>query len=74
MRVKLIKVYTGPTRTIQIDEVGDFSDSEGQALVNGKYGISLEPIKAKEIIVETMVIKPAENMLRPKNIKKKDKK
>ena len=67
-------LYTSPTRTIQIDEVGIFSASEGQALINGKYGISLEPIKAKEIIVETMVIKPAENMLRPKSIKKKGKK
>ena len=67
-------LYVTPKRTIQIDEIGEFSDSEGQALVNGKYGISHEPEKSKPFIVETMVIKPAENMLRPKNIKKKGKK
>lgn len=77
MKVKLKTLYASPYKVYQIDEIADFSDSEGQALVNGKYGISLEPIKVDEIkpiVVEKAIIQPVERELRPKNIKKKGKK
>lgn len=57
-------LYTSPTRAIQIDEIGDFSTEEGMALVNGKYGISLEPIKADEIKpIVIAAIHPAETVI-----------
>jgi len=71
MRIKMKTLYASSTKTIQIDEVGEFSDKEGQALVDGKYGISLEPIEIKEI---KLSIAPIKKEKRPKNIKKKGKK
>ena len=71
MRIKLKTLYASPVKVYQIDEIGDFSASEGQVLIDGKYGISLEPIEIKEIKSNVLPIKKE---LRPKNIKKKGKK
>ena len=81
MRIRLKTLYASPAKVYQIDEIGDFSDSEGKALIDGKFGISLEPIKVDEIkpvVVETVIekgnIAPIKKEVRPKNIKKKGKK
>ena len=82
MKIKLKTLYASPVKVYQIDEVGDFSTSEGQALIDGKYGISLEPIEADEIKPVIMaaihpaetVINQAENLIIKQKLVKKVKK
>ena len=77
MKVKLKTLYASPIKVVQVDEISEFSDKEGMALVNGRFGISLEPIKPAEITpmkVEKAIVKPMENEIRPKNLNKKGKK
>ena len=74
MKVKLKTLSASPSGVYQAGEIGEFSNKEGMALVNGNFGESLEPIKTKEIVIEKAIIKPIENELRPKKLTKKIKK
>jgi len=55
MKIKLLTVYATEKKTLQIGQIDDFSKEEGQALIDGKFGILVD-----SIVVKTAVIEPVE--------------
>lgn len=66
MKIKLITLMAGPEGTFSPGSLLDVEKTKAEALINGKYAVSMEPEPEIEPIKEPEVITPKQPEGKPK--------